>query len=78
MHACQALSCAEHEQSGHGSWLDSTCWAVAERGACWQVFTLDRTSTHLQELATSRMQIPFFVKSTAEFDQKYPTASAYR
>ena len=42
------------------------------------MFTLDRTSTHMQELATSRMQVPFFVKSSVDFDQKYPLSSAYR
>ena len=43
-----------------------------------QVYMLDRTGGYVQEQSTARLQVPFFVKSTPDFQQKYPVSSASR
>lgn len=42
------------------------------------VFTLDRTGSFVYELQTSKLNVPFFVKSVPDLDKSYPSTSVYR
>lgn len=52
--------------------------AGIQLSAVLQVFTLDRTGSFVYELQTSKLNVPFFVKSVPDLDKSYPSTSVYR
>ena len=43
-----------------------------------QVWALDHNGSFVYELATSKLNVPFFVKSVPDLDRQYPVSSLKR